>query len=98
MSKAKIVAKEKNAKGKDVAVSKQEYNGQEITPEIRVLVKNGKNWEELPEDAYEVSYLNNVNKGKAVILVNGNGAAYAGSKTAKFTITSMRMGLFSLFK
>nr|MCR4922464.1 hypothetical protein [Lachnospiraceae bacterium] len=91
MTKVKIVAKEKNEEGKDIAVGKQEYNGKALTPAIRVLIKEGRVWKELPGEAYEVTYINNVYKGNAVILVTGKGAGYVGCKTAKFTITSMRM-------
>ncbi|MBQ9438577.1 MAG: InlB B-repeat-containing protein [Lachnospiraceae bacterium] len=92
LSKAKIVAKEKNAKGKDVAVGKQPYTGREIEPEIRVLApaKDGKKtvWKEVSADLYNVTYINNVNKGTATILITGNGTDAAGSKTAKFTISA----------
>ena len=97
LSKAKIVAKAKNAKGKDVKVGKQEYTGEVIEPEIRVLVKKDKKtWIEVDPDTYEVSYINNVLKGKATILITGNGEETIGSRTAKFTITNMRMNLFKL--
>ena len=96
ISKAKIVAKAKSTKGKDVMVGKQEYNGMPVEPEIRVLVKSGKTWTEADSNIYDVTYVNNVNKGKATILVIGDGDTCIGSRTAKFTITSMRMSLFKL--
>ncbi|MBQ8945470.1 MAG: InlB B-repeat-containing protein [Lachnospiraceae bacterium] len=96
ISKAKIVAKAKSTKGKDVMVGKQEYNGMPVEPEIRVLVKSGKTWTEVDSNLYDVTYVNNVNKGKATILVSGNGDTCIGSRTARFTITSMRMSLFKL--
>ncbi|MBQ9438132.1 MAG: hypothetical protein IJU50_07340, partial [Lachnospiraceae bacterium] len=98
LSKAKIVAKEKNAKGKDIAIGKQGYTGGEIKPEIRVLVKVKKDkktvWQEVPAGFYDVKYINNVGKGKATVLVTGNGTDAAGSKAAKFSITTMSMGAF----
>lgn len=96
LSKAKIVAKNKNAKGKDVNVDKQEYTGEAIEPEIRVLVRQDKQWKEVDPSDYSVTYINNVNKGKAVILINGNGDDTVGSKTVKFSITTMKMSLFKL--
>ncbi len=93
LTKAKIVAKDK-VKGKDVAVSKQEYTGNEVTPEIRVLVKNGKSWDEVPSSAYTVNYINNVAKGNATILVTGNGKDAVGSKSSKFVIGAKNIGLF----
>jgi hypothetical protein len=96
LSKAKIVAKAKNSKGKDAKVGKQEYTGEVIEPEIRVLVKQDKTWTEVDESKYEISYINNVMKGKATILVTGNGTDAVGSRTAKFSIKTMRMDLFKL--
>ena len=96
LSKAKIVAKAKNVKKKDVAVGKQEYTGYAIEPEIRVLVKQGRTWAEVDASKYEISYINNVMKGKATILITGNGTDAVGSKTAKFIITTMRMNLFKV--
>ncbi|MCR5304648.1 MAG: hypothetical protein K6E33_08815 [Lachnospiraceae bacterium] len=80
------MAYEKNAKGKDVAVGKQKYSGDSIEPSIRVMIKQGKTWVDVDPANYSVTYINNVQKGKAVILVNGNGTETAGSKTAKFSI------------
>ncbi len=95
LSKAKIVAKDK-VNNKDVAVSKQEYTGRAIKPEIRVLVKEGKNWKEVPESAYKVNYINNIQKGNATIMITGDGKTAVGSKTAKFTISSKNLSLFKL--
>lgn len=71
--------------GAKVTIPTQEYTGKAIKPGKDVLtVKLGK--VELGEDDYEiVSYDNNVNKGKASIMIKGV-CNYGGSKTAKFTI------------
>ena len=90
LSKAKIVAK-----GKTKAVGKQEYTGEYVMPEIDVLVKQGKTWVALDPANYTVTYINNINKGKATILVTGKGTAAAGSKTAKFTIKAKNMSKFN---
>nr|MCR4923374.1 InlB B-repeat-containing protein [Lachnospiraceae bacterium] len=96
LSKAKIVAKEKNKRYKDVRVSSQEYTGYAIEPEIRVMVKINRVWTDLDPELYGISYINNVNKGRAVILINGNGSETIGSKKANFTISNMRMSLFEV--
>ena len=82
-------------KGKTTAVGKQEYTGEYVTPEIDVLVKQGKTWVKTDPANYTVTYINNINKGKATILVTGKGTAAAGSKTAKFTIKAKNMSKFN---
>ena len=66
-----------------------------MTPAIRVQVKEGKDWKDVSPSSYQVNYLNNVNKGKAVILVNASGSETSGSNTAAFKIGTMSFGLFS---
>ncbi len=44
---------------------------------------------------YTVSYINNVNKGSATILINGDEEHTAGSRMAKFGITNMSMERFN---
>ncbi|MBO4373860.1 MAG: InlB B-repeat-containing protein [Lachnospiraceae bacterium] len=90
LSKAKIVGKDTTK-----AVKKQEYTGSAVAPEIDVLIKQGKEWVNVDPADYTVTYINNINKGKAVILVSGKGAAAAGSKTAKFTIKAKSMSRFN---
>ncbi len=62
---------------------------------IVVDYKIGKNYVPLTEGTdYEVTYLNNINKGKAVVVINGTNTpnddkiAFAGSKRTTFTITA----------
>ena len=62
------------------------------------MVKVNKVWTDVDPALYDVSYINNVNKGTATILVSGNGTDTMGSKSAKFSITKMRMSLFRLFR
>ena len=85
LSKAKIV----DAKtGK--ALGKQEYTGEEIQPEIKVMIGAT----EVPEDAYALTYVNNVNKGKATVIitaVDDNEGGYAGSKAQNFNIASRNL-------
>ena len=96
LSKARIVAAGKDARGRDVKPGKQEYTGGPIEPEVRVLVRQDKTWKEVDPSYYSVSCANNINKGNAVILVNGDGDNAIGSKSVNFTITTMRMSLFKL--
>lgn len=98
LSKTRIVAREKNSKGKDVNVGKQEYTGSEIKPEIRVLRKVNKVWEEVPSSSYRVRYINNVNRGNATILVTGDGLNSVGSISAKFSIGTKNIGFLKWLK
>ncbi|MCR5178711.1 MAG: leucine-rich repeat protein [Lachnospiraceae bacterium] len=88
LSGAKIVALEKNSRGKDIAIGKQEYSGEEIKPALRGIIKNGNTWTELPADSYSITYINNVETGKATVLITGNGVDAVGSKKATFAITA----------
>lgn len=87
--KAKIILTDKNNlinNAKLIYQSKQTYTGKEITPSVTVmcnnnLLTNGKD--------YIITYVNNINPGKANIVITGKGS-YAGTKTAKFTIKKDR--------
>lgn len=72
----------------DIKITKTEYTGLAIEPVVKVEVKNGKVWEEVPADAYQVYYSNNINKGTASVTVSANGEDFAGSKTVKFKIVA----------
>lgn len=65
---------------------------------VVVEYKVGKNYVTLTEGTdYELVYMNNVNKGKAVIIVrglnkaNGEGKSYIGNKRTTFSITSANL-------
>lgn len=63
--------------------NKVPYTGSPLTPVCNI--------DDTPiseNDKLEVRYLNNVNKGKATVIVIGTGDTYVGSKTATFTITA----------
>ena len=45
---------------------------------------------------YEVVYFNNLNKGKATVMIKGDGANTAGSRSVNFTIKSKSMSLLEL--
>ena len=72
-----------------VATKKTEYTGNPITDrEIKVMV-NGKSVDE--DEDIVVTYVNNINKGKATVIITGTGETgckYIGSKTATFNIVA----------
>lgn len=67
---------------------------------VVVEYKIGKEYVKLTEgEDYELIYMNNVNKGKAVLIVNGTntehgGKAFAGSKQTTFSITAFNVKSF----
>ena len=72
-------------------VADQIYKGKEIEPGISVTDKYGK---QLTKDTdYSVEYENNINKGKAKIIITGIGNGYGGTKTVYFDITEARVKL-----
>jgi hypothetical protein len=96
LTKAKVVAAEKNAKGNYMALAAQEYNGLTVSPAVKVIYKDGKEWKEVPEEYISVSFANNVLKGKAKILVTGDGTHAVGSKMTSFTIKARNVSGFIL--
>ncbi len=66
-----------------------------MKPYVKVQVKEGKTWKDLDGTLYDITYINNVNKGNATILVNAAGSKTAGSKTTSFKIGTRSFGLFS---
>lgn len=91
LSGAKIVAKEKNAKGKNVAIKSQQYTGKEIRPEVAVVITSGGRQVRIPSYMYEVKYLNNVKAGKATIIVTAKGDSTVGSCKTTFTIAAKKI-------
>lgn len=66
------------------------YTAELIEPKVTVTPKGSET--ALVEGVdYEVSYSNNVNKGKATATVTGIGNGYGGSKSVKFSIVSADM-------
>ena len=70
-----------------------EYTGYALEPAIKVEYKNPatKQMELLDASQYEIQYQNNVGKGKATIVLAGNGTDTVGSKTATFKIVSKKI-------
>ncbi|MBO4375517.1 MAG: hypothetical protein J5829_10460, partial [Lachnospiraceae bacterium] len=67
-------------------LKKADYTGKEVEPAIDVKVKVGSSYETVPKEAYTVSYLNNVSRGKATIIITGDSKKAFGTKTGAFTI------------
>lgn len=85
LSKARVTIVD--AEGKKI--SKLEYTGKALKPSVKVEYKIGKEYVTLEEGTdYEVTYVNNVNKGKGSIVITGTGDKYVGSKTTTFTIVA----------
>ena len=89
-------------------IAKVAYTGEEINldnSDISVKIEykdpSTKKYGELTGDEYEaldITYMNNVNKGKASIVINAkeaneevNGHIFVGSKTATFSITARNL-------
>ena len=83
LSKAKIAVKDDE---KMSPLPNQSYTGKAVRPAIDVYVKQDGSWTKVDDKTYSVGYLNNKNKGKATLIVTGDGKASYGSKTQKFTI------------
>ncbi|MDE7268139.1 MAG: hypothetical protein K2N89_11805, partial [Lachnospiraceae bacterium] len=90
------------ATNKAMKSNKMEYTGVAIEPGVMIEIKNGRETTTLyPKDVEElrkgqnpkltVSYVNNVNKGKATIVINGDGVNYVGGKTVTFSITTKNL-------
>ena len=100
LSKAKVVIRNKKTQKK---VSSFQYTGSEITigaddEEYEVYVTIGKSKVELKQgEDFTVSYVNNVNKGKATMILTGLGeegtgsTQYFGSKTTTFKIVKAKL-------
>lgn len=88
ISKAKITVVEKNATKK---LKNVQYDGTKKMPGLYIQIKDGKSYREATGDEYaalapHITYVNNVNKGTATVIVNGDSEKFIGSKTATFAI------------
>ncbi|MDE7478452.1 MAG: chitobiase/beta-hexosaminidase C-terminal domain-containing protein, partial [Lachnospiraceae bacterium] len=83
------------AKVNFVGGNRAEYTGENVEPRIEVMYKSGGEWKKVDENDIgtyvTVTYINNVNKGKATVMINGNGDRYVGSKAAVFSIVPRSM-------
>lgn len=101
LSKAKITFKDKEGNN----IKKVNYTGKPITQkDITVVVTYKIGNETVPlnsTDHYNVKFVNNVNKGKATVVITGTPGQtkYVGSKTASFNIgTSSIKNIINWFK
>lgn len=80
------------AKVNFVGGNKAVYTGESVGSDIEILYKEGRKWEKIEANDIgtyiTVTYINNVNKGKATVMINGSGGRYVGSKTAVFNIVA----------
>lgn len=78
-----------------VKTNKLEYTGKEVEPGAMIEIKQG-NIKLLPKDIKQlekegkltIRYTNNIHKGKAAMVINGDGDTYVGSKAVAFSITT----------
>lgn len=71
-----------------ISLSKAEYTGYPIKPEVTVQEKAGGKKTDVPSKNYTVSYTNNVNVGTATVTVSGKPSkGYYGSVSKTFKIT-----------
>ncbi|MDE7252389.1 MAG: hypothetical protein K2O32_05530, partial [Acetatifactor sp.] len=96
---AKITLKESNS---DKKQSKKEYTGEAVYPD-RMEIKIGTavttlthdpatdSWlttDGTPTQDFNITVVNNIAKGKATVIVNGDGSKNVGSKTATFSVVA----------
>ncbi|MCM1091421.1 MAG: leucine-rich repeat protein [Butyrivibrio sp.] len=93
LSKAKVTFYDKNNK----KVTKLTYTGEEVTPyRVEVVCKGSNGNVTLADNQYTINYVNNVNKGRATVVLTGTGVSsggdsFVGSKNVAFNIVSMGM-------
>jgi hypothetical protein len=68
--------------------NKMQYTGKELAPTVEVKIKSGKTTVTVDPANYTVIYYNNVNLGKATVMIKAKEkSGFIGSKKASFTIT-----------
>ncbi|MDE7323669.1 MAG: chitobiase/beta-hexosaminidase C-terminal domain-containing protein [Lachnospiraceae bacterium] len=70
-----------------------QFDGNAQTVSFKIEVKDGKRYREITPEEYHVlapyiTYANNVYKGKASVIINGDGETFAGGKVVTFNIVS----------
>ncbi len=84
LSKARVTVLD--AQGKKT--TKVEYTGEKLEPAVKVEYKIKGKYETVGEENYSVEYVNNVNKGRASIILTAEGEQYVGGKTVTFNIVA----------
>ena len=96
MSKTKVIFRDEAGK----QLTKAEYTGNVLEPTVIVQEKIGKKWVDVEDmSQFTITYINNVNKGTAKVVVTANGDRFVGSKTATFKVVSYNLkSLADIFK
>ncbi len=81
LSRAKIYAKDTMKR-----VGRQGYTGSPIEPQIDVYAKQNGELKLVDPDYYTVAYTDNINRGTATIVINGDISNAMGSRTGTFKI------------
>ena len=91
ISMEQVIAKgfTKNAEGKDIYETVQEYTGKNITLNLELHYAGYK----LTTADYTASYKNNKDKGEAVITITAKGKKFTGVKTLYFTIDDTKVDI-----
>jgi hypothetical protein len=72
--------------------TKAEYTGKKVEPTVVVKDGKGSDAKEISAASYEVVYVNNVNKGKATVVIKpAENSKCVGSKTATFSIVAQKL-------
>jgi hypothetical protein len=89
LSKAKITLLDESGN----QLKKMSFTGKECTPnKVVVTIGSGKNLKTLDSGVYTVDYVNNINTGKATVVIKAVNGNSIGSKTTTFTITKKKIG------
>ncbi len=91
MSGSRVIAQQRNSKGRNVAISSQQYTGSEIEPPVAVLMRISGTQARVPAYLYNVRYYNNVRKGKATVVVFGDGFNTVETCKTSFTISARKI-------
>lgn len=89
LSRAKVTVVDKDGR----KLKNVQFDGNAQTVFLKIEVKDGKKYREITSEEYQmlaphITYVNNVYKGKASVILNGDGEAFAGSKAVTFSIVS----------
>lgn len=87
LSKARITVVDENGR----KIKNVMFDGNEQKVRLKIELKAGKGYQEITEEEYtalagHITYVNHVYKGKATIVVNGDGKVFTGGKAAAFHI------------
>lgn len=93
LSKAKVTVVDDNT---GTRLKSVQYDGTAKKPRVSIQVKDGRSYRELNQEEYaalepHIVYVNNVNKGKSAVVVNGDGVLFTGSRSAAFTIAQRNL-------